>query len=98
MFDGFETKSCQTSGNFPTLQQVRKDLVGEIDAVLQYDQHIHETTNNIAKQTWQHIRDEELVHIGELLALWKHLSPSSFAFISDGMHEFEEHKNEWTSE
>lgn len=27
--------------NFETLQNARKDLVGEIDAIIQYDDHLH---------------------------------------------------------
>ena len=96
VFDGYNSSQGE-DGNFLTAQQVKKDLVGEIDAVLQYGQHIHDSTNKIAKQTWQHIRDEELVHIGELLGLFKFLQPEQFAYIKDGFDEFEEHKTEWMS-
>lgn len=95
IFEDYESKVKPSADEFLTLQQVKKDLVGEIDAVLQYDQHIHESNNKLAIQTWKHIRDEELVHIGELLSLWQHLNPKQFAFIKEGINEFEEHKNEW---
>ena len=60
---------------FETLQNARRDLVGEIDAIIQYDEHLHKTNIDIAKQTWKNIRDEELTHVGELLGLLFYLAP-----------------------
>jgi len=58
------------SNEFETLQNARLDLVGELQAIIQYDHHIHELNPpQAAKATWEDIRDEELVHVGELLAL-----------------------------
>ena len=55
--------------NFQSLQKARKDLMGEIEAVIQYDDHAMNTANIVEKQTWLNIKNEELIHIGELLAL-----------------------------
>ncbi len=41
---------------FETLQNARRDLVGEIDAIIQYDEHLHKTNIDIAKQTWKNIQ------------------------------------------
>ena len=69
----------QTSASnldFDVLQKARKDLVGEIEAIMEYDNHIHSTNNKLAKETWQHIKEEELHHVGELLGLLKNLDVS----------------------
>ena len=97
MYDEFEANNNKNQ-NFVTTQQLKQDIIGEFDAVRQYDQHIFDSNNQLAKRTWQHIKQEELVHIGELLALWKTLDPTNFAFVEDGMNEFFEHKAEWSSE
>lgn len=84
---------CDTScspENFETLQNARKDLVGEIDAIIQYDAHLHCTNDKIAKATWENIRNEELKHVGELLSLLFCLAPYQKALVEDGMTEFHE--------
>ena len=78
--------------NFDTLQKARQDLIGEIQAIIEYDAHIHTTSNNTARQTWQHIKEEELVHVGELLALINYLEPSQKQFVEKGFADFYEHQ------
>ena len=77
--------------DFDALQNARKDLIGELDAVIQYDDHIHKTNNEAAKATWVDIRNEELVHVGELLGLILYLAPYQKKLIEDGLKEFDEH-------
>ena len=74
--------------NFDTLQKARQDLIGEIQAVIQYDEHLHSTSDKLARQTWQHIRDEELMHVGELMGLLDYLDPSQRQFVQKGLSEF----------
>lgn len=74
--------------NFETLQNARRDLVGEIDAIIQYDDHLHKTDIEIAKSTWKNIRDEELMHVGELLGLLFYLAPYQKEFVEKGLKEF----------
>ena len=76
--------------NFQSLQKARKDLIGEIEAVIQYDEHAMSTANIIEKQTWLNIRNEELVHIGELLAILNFLNPEQKKFVEKGIEEFNE--------
>ena len=76
--------------NFDTLQKARKDLMGEIQAVIEYDAHIHSSNDRWARQTWQSIKNEELVHIGELLALLNYLDPEQKQFVQKGFSEFYE--------
>ena len=75
---------------FDTLQNARRDLIGEIGAVIQYDDHLHKTNVELAKETWINIRNEELVHVGELLGLLCYLAPYQKALIEKGLKEFEE--------
>lgn len=79
-----------SSGDFATLQKARNDLIGEISAVVQYDEHIHNSQDKSARMTWTDIKNEELVHVGELLALINHLDPSQKQFVQKGIEEFNE--------
>lgn len=78
--------------DFTTLQKARQDLIGELQAIIEYDDHVHTTDNDIARRTWQNIRDEELVHVGELLGLITYLAPYQIPLIEKGLKEFEERK------
>ena len=76
--------------NFDTLQKARQDLIGEIQAVIEYDAHIRSSTDMVARQTWQDIKNEELVHIGKLLGLLNYLDPEQKQFVQKGLAEFYE--------
>ncbi len=76
--------------NFETVQNARRDLIGELDAIVQYDDHLHKTDDELAKATWKNIRDEEMVHVGELLGLLNYLAPYQKSFVERGLREFEE--------
>ena len=75
---------------FDTLQKARQDLIGEIQAVIEYDSHIHSTNDRVARQTWQNIKNEELVHVGELLGLINYLGPDQKQHVQKGLTEFME--------
>ena len=79
--------------DFDTLQNARKDLIGELQAVIQYDDHLHKTNVDAAKATWINIRNEELVHVGELLGLLTYLAPYQKQYIEQGLKEFDERIN-----
>ena len=76
--------------DFDTLQKARRDLAGEIQAVIEYDEHIHNTNDRLAKETWRNIKSEELTHVGELLGLINYLDPSQKQFVQKGFAEFME--------
>lgn len=78
------------STDFQTLQKARKDLIGEIQAIIEYDDHIHSTSDEVARRTWIDIRNEEMTHVGELLALLNYLDPAQKPFVLEGIHEFSE--------
>ena len=77
--------------NYDALQKARQDLVGEIQAVIEYDAHAHSTNDSVARQTWLSIKNEELVHVGELLGLLNYLDPDQKQYVQKGLAEFIEH-------
>ena len=79
-----------TGEKFDVLQKARQDLVGEIQAIIEYDNHINSTNNEVARKVWSSIRDEELHHVGELLALINYLDPSQYQYVEMGVNEFNE--------
>ena len=83
-------KTVQGDVNFDVLQKARKDLIGEIEAIMEYDSHIHTSTNSQAIKTWEHIKKEELHHVGELLGLLKYLDASQVPEVLLGFQEFDE--------
>ena len=74
--------------NFEYLQKARKDLAGEIEAIIEYDNHIRSVADGIVKDTWTNIKHEELVHAGELIALINYLSPEDNQYLEIGIKEF----------
>ena len=91
--NNFNAELTTSVMNFDTLQKARADLMGEIQAVIEYDNHIHSTNDKVARQTWQHIKNEELAHIGELLGLLNYLDPDQVQYVEKGLAEFmEQHK------
>ena len=69
------------------LDAIRRDIMGEMDAIVQYDNHIRHTDNKLAKEVWTHIRDEERVHVGELFTLLATLSPDEAKLFAKGERE-----------
>ena len=84
----FSSEITPSIMSFDTLQKARQDLIGEIQAVIEYDAHLHSTNNPIARHTWDHIKNEELTHIGELLGLINQLDPEQKNFVQKGIAEF----------
>lgn len=52
--------------NNSDLENLREDLVGELQAINQYQEHIDETDNEKIKKVLSHIRDDEKEHFAEL--------------------------------
>ena len=89
-FNNYNNENLTPTMTFDTLQKARQDLMGEIQAVIEYDAHIHSTNDKIAKQVWQSIKSEELVHVGELLGLLNYLDPEQLEYVKKGFTEFYE--------
>jgi rubrerythrin len=79
----FESKS-------QLLAAIRRDIMGELEAINQYDAHIQATDDPLAKAVWQSIRDEERVHVGELLTLLTIFDPTEVEMLSKGEEEVKE--------
>lgn len=69
------------------IQALRLDIAGELEAMYLYDAHVHGTDDALAKKVLAGIRDEENVHVGELLALLKKLDPKEAELLLDGEAE-----------
>ncbi len=78
----------QSENNLRTLQNARKDIIGELDAIIQYTQHLNETEDTHAKATLTDIMREEEVHVGQLFGLLFSLDPVSKAQFEKGLQEF----------
>jgi len=52
---------------------LREDLIGELDAINQYQEHIDGTDNEEIKKVLSHIRDDEKEHLAELTKIIREL-------------------------
>jgi rubrerythrin len=68
-------------------QAIRLDIASELEAIFIYDAHIQATDDQLAKKVLADIRDEEKVHVGELLALLKQLDSTLAAKLTSGESE-----------
>ena len=66
---------------------IRQDIVGELEAIHEYDAHILATDNKDAKKVLSDIRDEEREHMGELLELLERLAPDEKDLHDEGREE-----------
>ena len=55
------------------LEMLREDLVGELEAINQYQEHIETLENEDAIVVLEHIRDDEKEHVAELVKLIQQL-------------------------
>lgn len=68
--------------------KVANDIMGEFGAIIQYGEHADSTNNPTTKNTWLSIKHEEMVHVGELLALMYELDPTFKTQVEKGIKEF----------
>ena len=59
--------------NNKDLEGLREDLVGEFQAINQYQEHIDATDDEEIKKVMSHIRDDEKEHVAELTKLLRGL-------------------------
>lgn len=72
------------------IQAVRLDIASELEAIYLYDAHVQATDNETAKAVISDIRDEEKVHVGELMKLLRILDPKETDYFVSGETEVEE--------
>jgi len=58
------------------LEMLREDLIGELQAINQYQEHVLDLENEEAVNTLEHIIEEEKEHVAELLRLIQNLDPA----------------------
>ena len=58
------------------IQALRVDIAGELEAIIGYEAHVINTTDERVKKVLSHIADEERQHVGELQQLLNILSPN----------------------
>ncbi len=76
------------SNNYSTIQNCRADIIGELEAIIQYNAHLEQTDNEKAKETINDIMLEEMVHVGQLFGLLFYLNPESKTQFEKGLNEF----------
>jgi len=76
--------------NAELMQALRYDISGELEAIFLYDAHYHATDDPAAKAVLADIRDEEKVHVGELITLMRYLDPKEAEFFLEGEEEVNE--------
>ena len=72
------------------IQAVRLDIANELEAIYVYDAHVQATDDLMAQKVISDIRDEEKVHVGELLTLLQALDPAEKGYLADGKSEVDE--------
>lgn len=71
-------------------QALRLDIAGELEAITVYESHILATDDPVAKAVLSDIRDEEKVHMGELITLMRYLDPTETEHFLSGEEEVKE--------
>ena len=71
----FEEMSDEQLAILDDLEILREDLIGELQAINQYQEHILDMENEEAVNTLEHIIEEEKEHVAELLRLIQNLDP-----------------------
>ena len=56
-----------------TLKSLREDLIGELAAINQYQEHIDEIDDEEVKKILGHIRDDEKEHVAEVTKIIRKL-------------------------
>lgn len=69
-------------------QNTRADIIGELEAIIQYETHLASSSDPTYRKTLQDIVNEEKVHVGQLFGLLFTLSPSSKELFEKGLNEF----------
>lgn len=88
--DPFQGNVNRKLSNAELMQALRLDIAGELEAIFLYDAHYLATDDPAAKAVLADIRDEEKVHMGELITLMRHLDPKEAELFLDGEGEVKE--------
>lgn len=80
--------TLETANASTLAQQTRLDIIGELDAIIQYENHIASTADPVYKNTLTDIVNEEKLHVGQLFGLLFMLDPMSKTQFEKGLNEF----------
>lgn len=86
----FQANVERKMSNAELMQALRLDIAGELEAIFLYDAHYLATDDPAAKAVLADIRDEEKVHMGELITLMRYLDPKEAELFLDGEGEVKE--------
>ena len=86
IFSAFNLQN--NNGQTLTAQNARLDIIGELEAIIQYQAHYDATDDPVAKKTIYDIMEEEKMHVGQLFGLLFKLDPSSQTQFEKGYKEF----------
>ncbi len=71
----FDEEPTLAEGPELDLAMLREDLIGELQAINQYEEHIAALEDEEAISILEHIRDDEKEHVAELTKLIQKLDP-----------------------
>ena len=72
----FGDEICETEDDIELdLEMLREDLMAELQAINQYQEHIEVLADEDAINILKHIRDDEKEHVAELFKLIQRLDP-----------------------
>jgi len=71
----FEERNEEQLAMEDDLEMLREDLIGELQAINQYQEHILSLENEEAVTALEHIIEEEKEHVAELTRLIQNLDP-----------------------
>lgn len=89
-----QNSDLQNMTNYQLAENTRADIIGELDAIIQYERHISQSNNQIVNRTLTDIVNEEKLHVGQLFGLLFYLDPTSQTQFEKGLNEFLKDKNE----
>ena len=72
------------------IQAIRLDIANELEAIYIYDAHVQATDDVMAQKVISDIRDEEKIHVGELMTLLRVLDPKELELFASGEAEVKE--------
>ena len=82
----FEDEPIEFDETEMNLSMLREDLVGELQAINQYQDHIEALDDDEAIKVLEHIRDDEKEHVAELMKLIHRLdSTQAEKFSKEGL-------------
>lgn len=92
-FNILDFNSQNRTNDFVTIQNTRADIIGELEAIIMYENHLEQTNDINAQNTIKDIVKEEKLHVGQLFGLLFRLDPESKIQFEKGIKEFENTEN-----